>query len=212
MSVSLSTTAPDFATRNMRFQPPRGQVALDFPASRMYGSQRSALVSLAKQYVSASVVIGGQLKVFTPKKGLKVDGTSVSAITGAVYVALDVIFDLYVLAPETASVNGAMDWAVETFPDVIPLDEVYLGKGKTGVVTNSHFKIAEEYFFESMNWALAQNRAAQAKQASIARSTARNAAAKAKFMANRDRRQAERRARADSSTPTHLTQKAGANV
>ena len=153
------------ATASAPYLPARGQVNLDqFPDNEEHGRSRQFLVLKAQKWVYELELGTGSRKVaYTPPKN-----EGVVSLSGASRIVAEALYKLYVKSPMT-TVNGAIKWSVETMPDVTPLDDVDLGRGRRGAIGQGAYRTGVEYFQRSLEAALATNRAAKAAKAADAR-------------------------------------------
>lgn len=180
--------------------PAKGQIDLsEFVINANYGRARQVVVAQSKLFVDKA------LRAYSPQRG-----QHVTFVDGGARVVVEVLYELFSKAPEDA-INKAIAWARDIAMDTFaPLDDIDLGSGHQGRVSQHAFSTGLHYFEESIQWTLAENRkskAVKSKSDHAAKSAAANAASKAKWEANQARRTDERRN--GYRKAAHLTQKVG---
>lgn len=149
--------------------PSKGQIDVDqFEGNKSLERSRQIFTLKAQKF---AVEQGNRKVAYLPIKG-----EGVSFLAGASRVVAEALYALFVKSPE-GSLSEAVSWAVNTAADLVPLGSVDLGSGREGPISPKSFTVAVEYFEQSIDWALGENR--RAKSASA------NARAKEKWEASR---------------------------
>lgn len=131
-----------------------GKVLEAFEVNEGASRRRERVVAVAKKFID----------VFTLQKGdayknvaySRVDQAGIGMITGGTRVTLEVMYGLYMCAPD-GDITECTAWVLEQAPEVLAAKGDWdLGKAKegrrVGEISPMAYQLAEAYFIESMRY------------------------------------------------------------
>lgn len=128
-----------------------GEVLKALEINQRASRRRGEVVVIAKTFVDAFKLQGD---VYKNVAYSRVDQAGVGPITGGTRVALDVMYGLYMRAPD-GSITQCIDWVLDQTPEILAAKGDWdLGSAKdgrrVGEISPTAYQLAETYFMESM--------------------------------------------------------------